>query len=172
MAVWKIPATGKDVSTARRFNLLASILSDRMREEIREKLGGSYSPRAGASPSEELELGFMQALAQVKPEETQKYGQLMIDLAHQMATDGVTADELNRSLKPIQSGLKESLRDNGYWLGTVLGDSHDKPWKLDWARQREEDYASIKVEELNALAKEYLNKDNALLFEIVPDAQE
>ncbi len=169
MAVWKIPATGKDVSTSRRFNLLASILSDRMREEIREKLGGSYSPRAGASPSEELELGFMQALAQVKPEETQKYGQLMIDLAHQMATDGVTADELNRSLKPIQSGLKESLRDNGYWLDTVLGDSHDKPWKIEWARQREKDYASIKVEELNALAKEYLNKDNALLFEIIPE---
>ena len=170
MVVWKIPATGKDVKTSRRFNVLASILSDRLREEIREKLGGSYSPRAGASPSQELEIGFMQAMAQVKPEETKKYGDLMIALANKMSTDGVTKDELERSLKPIQSGLKESLRDNGYWLGTVLGSSQEKPYKLDWARTRDEDYGKVTVEELNALAKEYLKKDNALLYEIVPEA--
>ena len=172
MVVWKIPATGKDVARSRRFNLLSSILSDRMREEIREKLGGSYSPRAGAAPSQELNVGFMQALAQVKPEETKKYGNLMIELADKMAREGVTADELERALKPIQSGLKESLRDNGYWLGTVLGDSFEKPWKLQWARDREKDYASIKVEELNALAKEFLHKKNALLFEISPEVKE
>ncbi len=170
MVAWQIPATGRDVKTARRFNILASILSDRLREEIREKLGGSYSPRAGASPSQELDMGFMQAMAQVKPEETKKYGELMITLADKMATEGITKDELERSLKPIQSGLKESLRDNGYWLGTVLGSSQEKPYKLDWARTRDEDYGKVTVEELNALAKEYLKKNNALLYEIVPDA--
>ena len=45
----------------------------------------------------------MQAMAQVKPEETKKYGDLMIALANKMSTDGVTKDELERSLKPIQS---------------------------------------------------------------------
>ena len=170
MAVWKIPATGTDVKTSRRFNILASILSDRMREEIREKLGGSYSPRAGASPSQELDMGILQAMAQVKPEETKKYGELMITLADKMATDGVTKDELERALKPIQSGLKESLRDNGYWLGTVLGSSQEKPYKLDWARTRDADYGDVTVEELNVLAKEYLIKENALLYEIVPEA--
>ncbi len=172
MAVWRIPATGTDVKRTRRFNILASILSDRLREEIREKLGGSYSPRAGASPSEELDMGMLQAMAQVKPEETKKYGDLMISLAHKMATDGVTQDELERSLNPIQSGLKESLRDNGYWLGTVLGSSQEKPYKLDWARTRDEDYGKVTVEELNALAKEFLTKDNALLYELIPDSKE
>lgn len=172
MVVWKIPATGKDVKTTRRFNILASILSDRMREEIREKLGGSYSPRAGASPSQELDMGILQAMAQVKPEETKKYGDLMIALADKMSTDGVTKDELERSLKPIQSGLKESLRDNGYWLSTVLGTSQEQPYKLDWARARDADYGNVTVEELNALAKKYLKKDNALLYEIVPEAKE
>lgn len=172
MAVWKIPATGTDVKTSRRFNILASILSDRMREEIREKLGGSYSPRAGASPSQELDMGIMQAMAQVKPEETKKYGELMISLADKMATDGITKDELERALKPIQSGLKESLRDNGYWLGTVLGSSQEHPYKLDWARSRDADYGNVTVEELNTLAKEYLIKENALLYEIIPESSE
>ena len=172
VAIWKIPATGQDVKTTRRFNILSSILSDRMREEIREKLGGSYSPRAGASPSEALDVGFMQAIAQVKPAETKKYGELMIELADKMATEGVTQDELERSLKPIQSGLKESLRENSYWLSTVLGESQTKPYRLDWARQRDADYGNVTVEELNKLAKEYLNKENALLYELVPEASD
>ena len=172
VVTWQIPATGKDVKTTRRFNILASILSDRLREEIREKLGGSYSPRASASPSGELEIGYLQAMAQVKPEETKKYGELMITLADKMATEGVTQDELERSLKPIESGLKESLRDNGYWLGTVLGSSQEQPYKLDWARTRDDDYGKVTVEELNTLAKQYLLKKNALLYEIVPQSKE
>ncbi|MDG1072124.1 MAG: insulinase family protein [Akkermansiaceae bacterium] len=168
VAVWKIPATGDNIKRSRRFNILSSILSDRMREEIREKLGGSYSPRAGAAPSQVLDFGMMRAMAQVKPEETKKYGELMIKLAHIMAQKGVTQDELERSLKPLQSNLKESLRDNGYWLGSVLGASQEKPHVLDWARTRDGDYAAVTVEELNALAKEFLTKDNALLYELVP----
>ena len=117
-------------------------------------------------------MGVLQAMAQVKPQETRKYGELMISLAHNMSSDGVTKDELERSLKPIQSGLKESLRDNGYWLTTVLGSSQEKPYKLDWARTRDEDYRKVTVEELNALAKEFLNKKNASLYELVPDSQE
>ncbi|MDB4425798.1 insulinase family protein, partial [bacterium] len=169
VAVWKIPATGKDVGTSRRFNLLSSILSDRMREEIREKLGGSYSPRASASPSDTLDVGILQAVAKVKPEESKKYGELMIQLGDKMAQEGVSQDELERALKPLQSNLKESLRSNGYWLGSVLSASQEKPHKIEWAKNRDADYAAITVEELNKLAKEYLKASNALLYEIVPE---
>ncbi|MDB4538264.1 hypothetical protein N9230_06605, partial [Akkermansiaceae bacterium] len=84
------------------------------------------------------------------------------------AEKGVTKDELERALKPLQSNLKESLRDNSYWLNTVLGASQEKPHLLDWARTRDSDYGGVTVEELNALAKEFLKKDNALLYELVP----
>ncbi len=171
MVVWKIPATGQDVKTSRRFSVLASILSDRLREEIREKLGGSYSPSASASPSKELDYGTFQAVAEVAPEETKKYGELMIEIAHKMASEGLTQDELERSLKPIQSSLKESLRSNSYWLGTVLNGSQEKPLKLEWALSRSQDYAGMSVDELNKLAKQYLHKEKALLYEIVPETK-
>ena len=172
IAVWKIPAMGKDVKTSRRLNILSAILSDRMREEIREKLGGSYSPRAGASASEEIEVGMLRAMAEVQFGETKKYGDLMIALADKMARDGVTQDELERALKPIESSLKESLRDNNYWLNTVLGNSQEKPHKLNWARTRDADYGKVSVGELNALAKKYLIKGNALLYELIPESSE
>lgn len=171
VVAWKIPAIGDDIGTARRFNLLSDILSDRMREEIREKLGGSYSPRAGSAPNPVLDIGYLQATAKVKPEETQKYGELMIKLADEMAQKGVSQDELERALKPIQSGLDESLRENSYWLNSVLNGSQEKPHKIDWSKTRDADYAAITVEELNKLAKDYLHQENALLYKLIPEAK-
>ncbi len=171
VAAWIIPTGYENQKLGRRFNLLASILSDRLREEIREKLGGSYSPRASARPDPELELGYIQAMAQVKPEETQKYGELMVELADQLAQKGVTQDELERAIKPLQSNLKESLRNNGYWLNTVMAASQEQPYWIDLARTRDQDYASITAEELSKLAAEYLKKSNSLIYEIIPKAQ-
>ena len=172
MTVWKIPGTGKDIKTSRHFRVLASILNDRLREEIREKLGGSYSPRAASAPSQELNIGMIQAMAQVKPEESKKYGELVIAIADKIATEGVTQDELERALKPIESDLKENLRNNSYWLNTVLGSSQEHPHRLDWARSRADDFGKVTVKELNALAKEYLKKENSLRYEIVPEPKE
>jgi len=171
MVSWAIPSAYKNNKQARRFPLLAAILSDRMREEIREKLGGSYSPRANAAPDDQLLLGYLQANATVKPDETKKYGELMIKLADDMARGGISADELDRARKPIQSNLKKALRENGYWLNSVMATCQADPKVLELARNRDEDFASISVEELNALAAKYLKKENSLLYEIVPTTE-
>jgi predicted Zn-dependent peptidase len=52
-------------------------------------------------------------------------------------------------------------RENSHWLGTILSQSQAKPYTLEWARERDEDYASITLEEVNALAKRYLSGDAA-----------
>jgi cobalamin biosynthesis protein CbiG len=41
-------------------------------------------------------------------------------------------------------------------LQTVLSSCQEKPEVLDLARDRSKDYASITLEEINALAKKYL----------------
>jgi len=169
VACWKIPTAYQNLQLGRRFNLLSAILNDRMREEIRENLGGSYSPRATAMPHPELDFGYLRAMAQVKPEETQKYAKLMVDLADKLANEGLTKDELERAFKPIESNLKETKRDNGYWLNTVLSRCQAEPHRLDLARERDADYASISVEELNKLAAKYLKKSNSLIYEVIPE---
>lgn len=64
--------------------------------------------------------------------------------------------------------LKKSLRDNSYWLGTVLSQCQTEPERLDLARGRDKDYESITLEEINALAKKYLGPDKALLITVKP----
>ncbi len=84
------------------------------------------------------------------------------------ASGGATDDELDRALKPTLGMLDKSLRDNSYWLATVMSQSQADPKRLELARGRDADYRSITLVEINALAKKYLSAENALLVTIKP----
>ncbi len=169
-AIWKTAGIRNNQKEFRRLNILAEIYQDRLREEIREKLGASYSPNSMASGSDALEdFGFILGHSIGKqPSDIPLLLNTMRELANQLATAGATADELDRALKPTLSQLKHSLRDNKYWLNIALSQCQLDPKRLDLVRGRDADYASITVKEINALAKKYLAPDNALLVGIKP----
>ena len=171
MVLWKGPGLDKDnIGTIRRMGILSSILSNRMREKIREDLGEAYSPYAGFQPSDVYEgLGYMMAVSAGKPEQAERVSKIIIEIGDKLAAEGCTQDELNRALAPRLSELKKTLRQNSHWLGTVMSKSQEQPFRLQWASERDEDYKNIKLEEINALAKQYLGKDNTFRVEIVPE---
>ncbi|MBC8126704.1 MAG: insulinase family protein [Gloeobacteraceae cyanobacterium ES-bin-144] len=169
IAFWKTTGVRDNQKEFRRFNLLAEILGDRLREEIREKLGASYSPNAAASGSNALEgMGFILTESVGKPEDLDKLLTTMRDQADKLATLGATADELDRALKPTLGQLEKSHRDNTYWLSTVMSQSQADPKRLELARTRDADYKSINLAEINSLAKKYLVAGNTLLVSIKP----
>jgi zinc protease len=164
---WKTAGIRGNEKEIRRLNLLADILGDRLREEIREKLGASYAPHAGVSGSDALEdMGYIVGQSIGKPADLELLLSTMRDQADQLATRGATADELDRAFKPTLSQLEKSLRDNHYWLTTVMSQSQLDPNRLELARTRDADYRSITLQEINALAKKYLKGENALLISI------
>lgn len=170
---WRGPwlAAGS-IKEIRRMGILSSILSNRMREKIREELGEAYSPYAGFQPSDVFEnLGYMLAVSPGKPEQAERVGKIIIEIADKLAREGATEDELQRALAPKISELKKTLRQNSYWLGTVMSQSQEQPYRLQWASERDKDYTNMKLDELNALAKQYLGKNNAFRFEIIPQAK-
>lgn len=169
LVVWKIPGPRDNEEQFRRFNLLADILADRLREEVREKLGASYSPASMAGGSRALEdYGFMLALSTGKPGDVDALAEASRRIARELAAEGATEDELNRARSPLLSELEKSLRDNSYWLNSVLNGSTADPGRLDLARSRIEDVRSITLEEINDLAARYLAEDNAITVSIAP----
>ena len=64
----------------------------------------------------------------------------MIEIADDLAKNGVTDDELNRARLPLLTAQSESLRSNGYWLGSVLARAQERPEMLDWARNTHSGY--------------------------------
>ncbi len=168
-SIWKTVGFRDNPKEFRRLNILAGILTDRLREEIREKLGASYSPSAGASGSDALDgFGFVLSQSVGKPDDLEKLLTTMREQADNLATKGATADELDRALKPTLSQLEKSLRDNKYWLATVMCQSQADPKRLELARTRDADYHSINLTEINTLAKKYLTAEGALFVSIKP----
>jgi zinc protease len=60
------------------------------------------------------------------------------------------------------------MRENRYWLNSVLTGSGKHPQQLDWSRTIMKDYASITKEEVNYIAKKYLDNEKAATIIVKP----
>ena len=146
-----------DISRTRRLHVLDAVLNDRMRMEIREKLGAAYSPVVyNRSSRVDPGYGVMQAYMVVDPALAGEIVEKMIEVGRDLAEQGVSEKELSRSLKPIQTSIRDMLRTNPYWLGSVLAMSSVHPEQLHWPLTIEQDFSSISVEEISSLAIRYL----------------
>ncbi|CAN5471470.1 insulinase family protein [soil metagenome] len=162
---------GIEAPRSRRLNLLGAVVSDRLRVQVREEIGGSYSPGAGSNASDTFpDYGFMVANIDVDPPTSTKMSDLVVSLGNDMAEKGVTDDELERARLPLLTALRESLRSNAYWLNAVVSRAQEKPVVLDWARTRLPDVESITTKEINELAKKYLGRDRASKVVVLPKA--
>jgi len=172
VVVWKTDGLRGNTKLFRRLNLLGEILSDRLRKEIREKLGASYSPNAGPGGSDGLDgFGYLSAECVGKAEDTKKLADTATEIANLLARNGTTDDELDRARKPMQATMEKMKRDNSYWLGTVLAQSQEDPTRIDLIRGRDADYASITPKELLDVAVKYLGQKHAMKVLIHPEAK-
>lgn len=168
---WPTQTDDAQYQRSRRLRLLADIFSDRLRVKVREELGESYSPDVSQSGSSTYRnYGFLEASLLVNPAKAKRLEEVVLAIAEELRTQGVTEDERTRVLLPALTGIKESVRTNGYWLGSVLDGLSKKPWKLEAARSRTLDTEAITCAELNALATEVLVPAKAFRFTVLPKA--
>jgi len=169
---WEIPSDLSDVSTdedtSRHFSLLNGVFAIRVTEQIEKLLGGAYSPYVESYQNEAFDCGFLIAIAQGLPEEVKVFTDIILEIAADMSTGGISQDEFDRARLPLQSTVEDDLRDNMYWLSRVIGESQAKPFKLDWSRSLVGFYENAIVDDINNLAMEYLSPDKAYLLSIVP----
>jgi len=161
---------GFDIHRARRLNMLGEILSDRLRVKVREQLGGTYAPNVGSTASDVFPgYGYLNANLVVDPARTGEILNVILAVAGDLQANGVTQDELDRSKNPTMTQVKETERNNDYWM-TVLGRAQERPEVLDWARSRRMDFAAISKADMDELAKHYLAPVSASRVVIKPYA--
>ncbi|MEJ1962757.1 MAG: insulinase family protein [Gammaproteobacteria bacterium] len=163
------PATDRsDVSRARRMSVLARIFSDRLRLTLREKMGQTYSPGVQDQLSDTFPgFGYIVANASVAPARARAVADAIKEVAGDLSRTGITEDELKRAKEPTLAHVRDSLRDNGYWLG-VVAEMQEFPQRLEWHRGREADFNAISVADINSLAKQYLDPKRASEFISTP----
>ncbi|MGD9097752.1 MAG: insulinase family protein [Desulfobacterales bacterium] len=162
-------ADASDIRRTRRLNVLAEIFSERLREEIREKRGAAYSTGAFSWPSRAFPgFGLLVSYLPIAPSDLDPIAADVRKIAGQLAVEGIHAEELERALEPTLTGIREQLRQNRYWLRTVLMGSSRYPEQIAWSRDILSDYAGIQLQEVSALARQYLDPAKAAVFEARP----
>ena len=170
LVYWPTTDRRSDITKARRLSVVANVLADRLRSKIREELGEAYSPGAHNVGSDTFPgYGTLFAMSPGSTEKAQLVADRIVELGTALAEEGTDADEFTRSIKPILTSLKEQTRNNRYWLSSVLSQCQKQPERLDWARSMTSDFESITVDDINALAKEYLAKGKSTQVLIVTE---
>ncbi|MBC8369737.1 MAG: insulinase family protein [Planctomycetes bacterium] len=161
---------GFDDSRRRNIMFLGKVVDDRLRLEVRERLGAAYSPGAGGSASTVFEgLGGIVVQAAGNPEETQILVDACLGVAKDLAENGVTQDEVDRLSEPLLNQVRDAMRTNSFWLSNI-NDAQSNPEGLHSLRTIEEFYANISVKDLTALAAEYLQPEKASYLVVTPNS--
>jgi zinc protease len=158
-----------DLGEAMRLNLLARVMQLMLTEELREKLGESYSPGAAASLSDEFPgYGHVFAASNVDHKDLATTRAAIFAIAKELRDKPVDADLIDRARKPLIEAMVKSRRENSYWLNYVAeATSHAD--RLDRSRKGIGEVEAATPAELQALAKRYLVDDKALVIKAVSD---
>jgi len=158
-----------DLAEAMRFNLLARVMQLKLTEELREKLGESYSPGAAASLSDEFPgYGHLFAASNVDYKDLATTRAAIFAIAKELRDAPVDADLLDRARKPLVEAMTKSRRENAYWLNYVA-EATSQTERLDRSRKGIGEVEAATPAELQALAKRYLVDDKALVIRAVSD---
>jgi zinc protease len=158
-----------DISRTRRLSVLASLLDDRLRKQIREDLGAAYSPYVyNRSSTVDPGYGVLRGVMMTDPDKAALLTEKLKQAGAQLASGKITADELERALQPTLTSIRDMLRKNRYWLESVLINSARQPQRLKWPTTIQSDFSSITAKELSILAKRYLLPEKAAQIILLP----
>lgn len=159
---------GIDPQVRRVFRALDSVVNDRLRLEVRERLGAAYSPGAGMQQSQVhpgVGLLFMQAMAD--PEKVDVLVDACLQVAGSLASEGITDEEVERLREPILATLRDSKRTNAFWLG-AMSRSQRMEGQLDEVRSADAFYESYTAADLTPYAAEFLKPELASILIVNP----
>lgn len=158
-----------EIETTRNLSVLGSILSDRLRQKIREEIGEAYSPYAFNRGYRTFPgYGYMRGFVGVDPAQADAIADMVIELGDDLAQNGFSDDELLRTIEPQKTSIRQQRRDNRYWLNSVVVGSQLRPQQLEWSRTILPFWDNIDAEAVAELARKYLQAEDAVKVLVLP----
>jgi zinc protease len=148
---------------------LAELLNIKLREALREALGGTYS--VGVSPSASKEplpsyrftIGFGSA-----PERLDSLTSAALAQIDSIKRFGTTPEYLNKVKEAALRSRETALKQNGYWLAQI-GTFDQNGWSIAEIPNGEKLISSLTSEDLQRAAVKYLRTDNYVRVSLFPE---
>lgn len=167
---WPTGGGSGRLSESRKLELLAAIFRDRLLDRLRSQAGVSYSPNVGNDwPVGLPSGGKIMALGMIPPDRSDFFFQLVRDIAKDLATTPVPADELQRAKTPVLQLIARMSSGNMFWMQQTAGGTRD-PFRINSIRTLPTDIGATTPQELQALAAKYLVPGMDWSMVVLPEA--
>jgi zinc protease len=158
------PAT-EMLADARKFyalTMMAGIMNARLSDRLRAALGTSYAAQVNYWPSEvgPESRSTIAAFADIAPPNAGVFFDEISKIASDLRTTPASQEELDRAQKPRIANLTTSMALNGFWMHWLNLSQRD-PRRLEFARNAISYLKSIKPEDVQRAADEFLKDDVA-----------
>ena len=98
-------------------DVASAIISTRLIDTVREKLGITYSPQVTGVSSDEISgVGYLGVVLETPPANFDKFHALLADQLRDLASKPVSADELERAKQPLIETERKSRETNAFWM--------------------------------------------------------
>jgi zinc protease len=160
-----------DVRESTVLGLLERVMRIALTEELRERLGETYSPGVGASQSDIWTgYGTFAVAAAVDVKDVDAARAAMLQTVATLAAGPAEADLIDRARRPWLEAYDNALKNNGSWMGLV-DRAQSEPDRIERFTSAKDRIASITPAELQAAAAKYLKAGEAIEIDVLPTAR-
>jgi zinc protease len=163
--------TGLEELETHRVQAATSVVEMRLRDILREKLGGTYSVNVGYSnTSPQPGYGTTSVQFGSSPENVESLTAAVMTELDRLRREGPSAADVQAVKEQEKTGLQESMLQNGYWLNSLqamhlLGRD---PRRI-LARMERAD--SLSVENIHAAIRKYFPAERRTVVTLMPEIQ-
>jgi zinc protease len=162
--------TGLDEAESHRAESVAEVLQTRLREVLREQLGGTYSVGVGYSnTAPQTGYGTTQIQFGSSPENVDKLVAAVLDEVDKLRRDGPTASEVNNVKQAEKNDLAAAVTQNGFWLNS-LQSAHVMGRDPRMIPRQVERTDALTEQNIHAAAQKYLPAARYTVLSLLPES--
>ena len=160
---------GQDEFEMHRARAAASVLNIRLREILREELGGTYGVSViPPSPSLIRGYGMMQIQFGSSPENVDKLVNAAMTEIERLKKEGPSADDVAKVKELERRDLETNAKQNSYWLGSMQI-VHQLGWDPAGIARRDQRTERLTQENIKAMFNKYFPMDRYTLVTLKPE---
>lgn len=168
LVAWSTGGGSPGLPQARKLEVLAQLISNRLLDGLREDAGSAYTPFASSNWPLDLDRGgYLLALVQLAPADVGTVFTEVDAIVADLAQNGPSDDELARVIEPMRQYIMRAQNSHAFWQNELAGGLYD-PYRLGHLPTLATDYVFTSREEIQALAQRYLVGHGGFRLAVLP----
>ena len=151
------------------FKTLTDVLNIILIEEIREEQSGVYGISASPSTSKKPYNNYAVSIRfPCKPENSEKLTNSVYEIIKSIQENGISDEHFQKVIETEKRNKEVQIKENGYWM-SALKYSYQYGYDPEDIIKYEERIDSVTKEEVQAVARKYINFDNYVYLRLLPE---